>query len=483
METQHYAIGVDIGGTNIRAARISTTGQIFNKKIIAGSRDRETAIDLIKNLIREMDGDDVVAIGIGVPGRVDAQVGKVLSGGYLDLSQCDFKAIIEDAFNKPVALANDCSMALMGEVGAGAAHGAKSAVMLTIGTGIGGAAIENGRIVNGKQSAGQLGHLVVNHAGRQCVCGQRGCVETESSGTALGRHLSEAGYPTGTRFEDVLVAARDGDSRAIAVIQNWASPLRAAIGTLAAVFDPTMLLLGGGMGQAAVDALSFLPDAEGWYRTEVRAAALGDDAGIVGAGFAAHELARQKQGWPSRQSSGKRVLMVNGVPASGKSRLSHAVSDATGWPILALDTVKNPFLEHIDGVDRLFNRTLGKASYKAIWSIIKDAPDGSTFIIDAWFGFQPVELLREHIAMSGVTDLAEVWCHAPGDVLAQRYASRLEQRLPGHPGASYIPELIELAKKAKPFRLCPVYDVDTTQVTDDNALVLWAKQVLTGMRG
>ncbi|MBO9100639.1 MULTISPECIES: ROK family protein [unclassified Rhizobium] len=481
MKTQQCAIGVDIGGTNIRAALISATGEILSKKVVPGSRDRETAIDIISGLIREIDGPQVVAIGIGVPGRVDAHAGAVLSGGYLDLSSCDFRTLIESAFGKPVAIANDCSMALLGETGVGASRGARSAVMLTIGTGIGGAAMENGRIVNGKQSAGQLGHIVVNHGGRQCICGQVGCVETESSGTALGRHLDEAGYPAGTRFEDILSQARDGDDRALGVIRNWAGPLRAALGTLSAAFDPAMLLLGGGMGQAAVEALAFLPAVSGWNCTPVRAAALGDDAGIVGAGLAAHELARQRQGWPSRQASGKRVLMVNGIPASGKSRLSHAVSEATGWPILALDTVKNPFLEYIEDVDRLFNRTLGKASYKAIWSVIRDAPDGSTFIVDAWFGFQPLELLREHIEMSGATDIAEIWCHAPGEILAERYAARLEKRLPGHPGASYIPELIELAKRAGPSAVGPVYDVDTTQLPDDDAAVRWAKLVLSGM--
>ncbi len=480
METQHCAIGLDIGGTNIRAARISAAGEILSKKIVPGSRDRETAIGIISGLIREIDGPEVAAIGIGVPGRVDAHAGAVLSGGYLDLSRCDFKALIEDTFGKPVALANDCSMALVGETGIGAARGARSAVMLTIGTGIGGAAMENGRIVNGKQSAGQLGHLVVNHSGRQCICGQVGCVETESSGTALGRHLDEAGYPAGTRFEDIVEKARHGDERALSVIRNWVGPLRAALATLSAAFDPGMMLLGGGMGQAAVDALSFLPAASGWNCSPVLAAALGDDAGIVGAGLAAHELARQRQGWPSRQASGKRVLMVNGIPASGKSRLSRAVSQATGWPILALDTIKNPFLEHIEDVDRLFNRTLGKASYKAIWSVIRDAPDGSTFIVDAWFGFQPLELLQEHIAMSGATDIAEIWCHAPGEILAERYAARLETRLPGHPGASYIPELIELAKRAEPSGVGPIYDVDTTRVADYGPAVAWAKAVLSG---
>jgi glucokinase len=479
MEKQH-AIGVDIGGTNIRAARISTEGEILSKKIVAGSRDRDTAIGLITDLIREMDGPDIAAIGFGVPGRTNARTGEVLSGGFLDLSGCDFKALMERTFAKPVAVANDCSMALIGEARIGAARGMESAVMLTIGTGIGGAAMENGKIVSGKQSAGQLGHLIVNHAGRQCVCGQRGCVETESSGTALGRHLDEAGYPAGTRFEDILPLAHAGDDRALSVIRAWSAPLRAAIGTLAASFDPAVLLLGGGVGHAAIDALSFLPEASGWYRTIVRAAELGDDAGVIGAGLAAHDLALHAETSFSAKPGGKRVLMVNGIPASGKSRLSHAISAQTGWPILALDTVKNPFLEHIEGVDRLFNRTLGKASYKAIWSIIRDAPEGSTFIVDAWFGFQPTEVLQDHIAMSGVTEIAEIWCHAPGDVLAERYAARLEQRPPGHPGASYIPELVELAKRASPSRLGPVYDVDTTLPPADDAIVDWVRKTFAG---
>jgi glucokinase len=479
MVTQHCTIGVDIGGTNIRAARISPSGAILQKKIVAGSRDRETAIGLISDLIHEMDDPDVIAIGVGVPGRVDATRGEVLSGGYLDLSGCDFKQRLEQTFGKPVTLANDCSMALIGETGVGAARGVKSAVMLTIGTGIGGAAMEGGRIVNGQRSAGQLGHLVVNHAGRQCLCGQRGCLETESSGTSLRRHLDEVGYPAETRFEDILPLAHAGDERALSVMTRWATPLRAAIGTLSAAFDPAVLLLGGGMGQAAIQALGFLPKLEGWYDCDVCAAALGDDAGMIGAGLAASAAALEADGNLSGARDRKRVLLVNGIPASGKSRLSHTISQRTGWPILALDTVKNPFLEHIESVDRLFNRTLGKASYQAIFSIIRDAPRGSTFIVDAWFGFQPLALLEEHIASASVTDIAEVWCHAPGEVLAKRYAARLAHRLPGHPGAEYIPELVELAKRAAPTQLGPVLDIDTSRPVADDVVMAWVMGTLS----
>jgi glucokinase len=475
MKAETVAIGVDIGGTNMRAARISRRGEILDKKIIAGSRDPGTAIELITGLIRGMDGPDVAAIGIGVPGRVDAKAGKVLSGGFLDLSGVDFRGIIEHTFQKPVAIANDCSMALIGETQAGAAKGFSSSVMLTIGTGIGGAAIENGRIVSGRQSAGQLGHLIVNHSGRECFCGRRGCVETESSGTALRRHLDEAGFGKEVKVEDILALASFGDQRAITTLVNWAAPLRAAIGTLSSAFDPGVILLGGGLGQAAIDALAFVPEPEGWYKSDIRPALLGDDAGVIGAGLAALTQADE-----AAKPAGKRVLMVNGIPASGKSRMSHAISARTGWPVLALDTVKNPFLEHLEGVDRLFNRTLGKASYQAMWSIIRDAPDGSTFIVDAWFGFQPLDLLKDHIAMADVEKIAEIWCHAPAELLAERYAARLDQRLPGHPGAAYIPELIELAKRAQPTGFASVYDVDTSQPPAYDEAAEWAKKELIG---
>ncbi|WP_246235905.1 AAA family ATPase [Acerihabitans arboris] len=152
--------------------------------------------------------------------------------------------------------------------------------------------------------------------------------------------------------------------------------------------------------------------------------------------------------------------MVNGIPASGKSALAERLSQQAGWLKLSLDGIKNPFLQHLDGVDRAFNRTLGKASYQVIWSIVADAPAGSTFIVDAWFGFQPRELLRDYLAQAGVTRLVEVWCQISAERVAGRYAARLGERLPGHPGAEYIAELRALAERAGPMQLGPVYSVD-----------------------
>ena len=144
-----------------------------------------------------------------------------------------------------------------------------------------------------------------------------------------------------------------------------------------------------------------------------------------------------------------------------------------------IQRVKNPFLEQLGGGDRLFNRTLGRASYQAIWSLVRDAPAGVTYIVDAWFGFQPSELLVEHLKMAGVEATAEVWCHAPGEVLGERYAARLDERLPGHPGADYILELIELAKRATPLKRGPLLDVDTTKALDFDAIVGWVRTALT----
>lgn len=467
MSPEDFAIGIDVGGTNMRAARISPTGEILKKRNISGSRDPAVAVGLIKDLVREMNGDGLRAVGIGIPGRVDGWTGEIFSGGFLNLAGVDLKGEIETAFGRPTLVANDCSMALVGEARRGAAKGLRNSVMLTIGTGIGGAVMEGGTIVNGKRCAGQLGHLVVNVGGHPCPCGQRGCVETESSGTSLRRHLDEAGYGSDIRFQHILAEAESGDERAIGVMRAWGGPLRAAINTLSAAFDPNAVVLGGGMGQAAIRSLDFLPELKTWYDVDLRLAELGDDAGIIGCGLAALDIVSEAI------HHRKRLLMVNGVPASGKSTVSHALSQKTGWPLLALDTVKNPFLEVIQGVDRDFNRVLGRASYKSIFSVIEESAPGSTFIVDAWFGFQPMELLRDHVSRAGITDIIELWCHAPPETVGERYATRAGNRIPGHPGIAYVPELIELAKKAKPCALGPVLDVDTTAPIEIETVLDW----------
>ncbi|UCI20935.1 ROK family protein [Mesorhizobium sp. B2-1-8] len=475
MPQKSMAIGIDIGGTNLRAARISGKGEILKRLSEKSTPDPELVLGRIADMVRLLDTPDVAAIGVGVPGRVDARRGAVLSGGYVNLASVALAQRLESMTGKPVILDNDCNMALAAEMALGAGRGHDNIVMFTIGTGIGGAVIQNRRIMRGRATAGQLGHITVDVNGEVCACERRGCVETTSSGTALGRHIARAGLGPDVSVDQLFARDAAGDIKARGILEAWARPLRAAIDTTVAMFDPDLVLLGGGLGLAAHRALDHAPALAPWYQCPVAPAQLGDDAGVIGAALQALSAPTSLAVQPGRA---RRAVLVNGIPASGKSTVSRGIADRMGWPLLALDTIKNPFLEVLGGADREFNRTLGRASYQAIWSVVGDAPADSTFIVDAWFGFQPRQVLEDHLRKAGVEHTVEIWCHAPGELLAERYGARLGQRLPGHPGAAYIPELIELAKRAEPLRRGPLFDVDTTQPIDFDAIAAWLRAAL-----
>lgn len=274
------AIGIDIGGTRLRAARVAD-GVVEARVAAASSRDPREAAARVLDLVQQVRTPEVTALGIGVPGQVHGR--RVLSGGYVDFSRIELVAETEAATGLPVTVENDATMALLGEAAFGAARGRASVVMLTIGTGIGGAILERGQVLRGRGSAGQLGHLQVAPGGRPCACGRVGCVETVSSGTAFAVHLAEAGLPAETRVEDLL-SRSDPVSRG--VIRAWAGPLRAAIDTLIAACDPDCVVIGGGVGAAAVAALATVPARPSWFDAPVLAAVLGDDAGVIGAALA-----------------------------------------------------------------------------------------------------------------------------------------------------------------------------------------------------
>jgi glucokinase len=454
------AIGIDIGGTHIRAARVDGAGGILARARLDSSPDPEIVLARCLELTGRLRAPGVGAIGIGIPGQVDAGRRMALSGGYVDLSTLPFARRIEEATGLPVAVENDAAMALLAEAAFGAARGQANAVMLTIGTGIGGAVLERGQLLRGRATAGQLGHVVIDPQGRACVCGRRGCVETVSSGTAFGQHLAEAGLPPRTRAEALLARS---DAPALQVIERWARPLRAAIDSLVTICNPDIVVIGGGAGAAMVAALERFPPAASWFEAPVVGAELGDDAGVIGAAVA---------GLRANTAAVKRLVMINGVPASGKSSVARALAYATGWPLLTLDSVKAPFLRELAPVDRLLNRRLGGASYEAIFNLIGDAA-GGTFLMDAWFGFQPPERLRAGLERAGVSQVCEIWCHSPPETVGARYAARVAGRDPGHPGLDYVPELIRLAEVARPMALGPVIEVDTLQPVETAPLLRW----------
>ncbi len=292
MDGTGLAIGVDIGGSKLRAALVARDGSLDGRSSEGIGSDPGAVVARIRELCLGLASTAVAAIGIGVPGRVDGRRRSVLSGGYVDLSSAHLVERVEDAVGLPVVVDNDCNMALVAEMAVGAARGNSNVVMFTIGTGIGGALALDGRVVRGTATAGQLGHLTVLQDGAPCNCGRRGCVETTSSGTALGRHVRDAGLPPDTRVEGLIEAASRGDVRSGEVLLKWVGPLRSAIDSMVAAVCPDLVLLGGGLGGAAHEALARAPAVSPWYQCPVRAALLGDDAGVIGAGLMAARAVR-----------------------------------------------------------------------------------------------------------------------------------------------------------------------------------------------
>ncbi|WP_424934038.1 ROK family protein [Amaricoccus macauensis] len=286
-EEPDTAIGVDVGGTRIRVARIASDGTLLERVVEPVKSDREGFVAQLVELIAQLQDRGSVAIGIGIPGRVDGEAQHILSAGYLDIGGLDLVGRISKETGLPVRIENDATMALIaeGRVRPGAGDGL--IFMITIGTGIGGAALLDGHPWYGGGLAGQFGHIVVSPDGSLCNCGRRGCVETFSSGTALGKLIAAAGFPQDTQAEDLISRAKSGNVEAETLLATWALPLQSAIATLVAVADPRLIVIGGGLGHEMTRALLRLPNRSSWFGLPIEAARLGDDAGVIGAGLAA----------------------------------------------------------------------------------------------------------------------------------------------------------------------------------------------------
>ena len=278
-------LGVDIGGTNVRAARIDASGRISHRRKARTDQAPDPAA-LVVGLCRELLDDDVEAIGIGVPGRLDQERTTVLSSGYVELAGQRLGDVVADALGRPVVLENDAGMALVAELRLGAASEAVDVVLFTAGTGVGGAVALGGRLLRGRGNAGQLGHLALELDGARCNCGRHGCSEVLASGTALGHLIRDAGLPADTTAEDLL--QRLAEPAVAGILERWTGAWRAAIDSVVAVLDPQLVVIGGGLGASAVAALAAVsPTTSPWFECPIVAAGLGDDAGVVGAGLLA----------------------------------------------------------------------------------------------------------------------------------------------------------------------------------------------------
>ncbi len=304
-----YAIGIDIGGTKIAAALVSESGEIIRDlKVPTPAKDSEKIADAVVDLINELaSGQQVSAVGVAAAGFIDAERANIVYAPNLSWRNEPLKAKLEARVNLPVFIDNDANAAGWAEFRFGAGRGVKHMVMLTVGTGVGGAVVVDGHLLRGGFGiAAELGHINLVPNGEPCGCGQLGCLESYGSGTALlnaAKRLASSGDPAGTRLaelqdaageltgQEVYQAIQERDAGTLALLADLGAALGRAVASLTAVLDPELVVIGGGVsatGDLLLEPiraayLAHLP-ARG-FRPELRIvqAELVNDAGVVGA--------------------------------------------------------------------------------------------------------------------------------------------------------------------------------------------------------
>ncbi|MBQ5310815.1 MAG: ROK family glucokinase [Oscillospiraceae bacterium] len=310
-----YYIGIDLGGTNIKAGVVDENYNIIAKASVKTACPRP-AKDICDDMARvsEMAAkeagisiEDVEWIGIGTPGIADNINGTIPYANNLGFRDVPVREYIQAHINKPVYVANDANAAAYGEFVAGSAKGATNVVCITLGTGVGAGIIVEGKILTGSNLAGaELGHMVIEVDGPQCTCGRKGCFEVFSSATGLIRMTKEAADADSTSVlnkyfakenkfsaRHAFMAMREGDAAGKAVVDKYIKYLAAGIANTINIFQPDILCIGGGVcneGDPLLLPLTELVKKEVYTKmldqnTKIVIAQLGNDAGIIGAAF------------------------------------------------------------------------------------------------------------------------------------------------------------------------------------------------------
>ena len=313
-----YAVGIDIGGTKIAGALVDPDGIIIRElRVPTPATDSAAIVDAVAGLINTLAaGEQVIGAGVAAAGFIDAEQANIVYAPNLSWRNEPFKALVEAKVQVPVLLENDANAAGWAEYRFGVGKGFKHMVMLTIGTGVGGAVIVDSRLLRGGFGvAAELGHVRVVPEGRLCGCGQHGCIEQYASGTALlraARELAASGKPEGARLAEiqhetgeltgiqVAQAVIEKDPGALGLVADLGSWLGQCIASLAAVLDPEIVVIGGGvsnLGDVVLEPIrqsfrSHMP-ARGFHpELEIKEAQFLNDAGLVGAA----DLARRAFG-------------------------------------------------------------------------------------------------------------------------------------------------------------------------------------------
>ncbi|MBP3793448.1 MAG: ROK family glucokinase [Ruminococcus sp.] len=310
-----YYIGIDLGGTNIKAGVVNENYEIISKattKTMLPRPAEEICADMAKVSLEAMEQaglklENIESIGIGTPGTANSETGIIEYSNNLGFLNLPVVELMQKYINKPFYVENDANAAAYGEFIAGAAKGANDAVCITLGTGVGGGIIINGKIYSGFNFAGaEIGHTVIDPNGPECTCGRKGCFEVFSSATGLVRMTKDAMLEDKASVmwqmneEDGKVSARTafnamraGDRAGKAVVDKYIRYLACGITNTINIFQPDILCIGGGVcneGDPLLLPLKELVAKEIYTKnsaknTEIVIAKLGNDAGIIGAAF------------------------------------------------------------------------------------------------------------------------------------------------------------------------------------------------------
>lgn len=293
-----YSIGVDLGGTNLRAAAIDAGGNILDK--LSGTTALKAGRDaVLDDMIRSIRGlqaargpEPLAGVGIGVPGFIEIEKGLIVGSNNLpEFDNFPVRDEIEKRLGTKVILENDANAAALGEKWMGAGREVNDLVMLTLGTGIGGGVICGGRVLHGFVGmAGELGHMTVVPNGNPCGCGNYGCLEKHASATAIVSMARLLSLGDNLSSEDVYKLAIAGDQRAKMIFRTMGTSLGIALATLINIFNYPLYLLSGGV-LAAWDQFAPAMIAEIKLRsftfrntkTRIEKAMLGNEAGLYGA--------------------------------------------------------------------------------------------------------------------------------------------------------------------------------------------------------
>ncbi len=291
-----FALGVDLGGHNLRGAVIDGEGRLLHRKRVATdeSRDLSKVLDqiaqLCEDLCEEVSGS-VIGVGIGVPGFMDHESGFLTSSpNFPTWNRVNLHEHLNAKCSLPFLTENDANMAALGEFWKGAGKGAKVMVCLTLGTGVGGAVVQEGKLLKGAHGlAGELGHIVIDPQGPVCGCGAKGCLEAFASGSYIERR-------TGSASRDVYDRAMKGDDASRTIFEEFGCSLGLGVSSLVQVFDPSLVVIGGQVSQAwevfypsLLQEFSERLSKHPGRNTPIIRAACGDDAGLLGAAYRVFE--------------------------------------------------------------------------------------------------------------------------------------------------------------------------------------------------